>query len=151
MQSYNGSLKKKIEEWIIIQMVRNFEVTLKLKYCSRSSLLQVLPHKAVQKTNKTLEKNPRWRTKSERPLAVSLTICEVNEMHLWKSWRDHQGLQLKLFIFPLWKCLHDNVWVFVRLCETKIGEKSKIVLNKYRQLYSLHENRRHLLSYCKIC
>ena len=26
--------------------------------------------------------NPRWREKSERPLAVSLTICEVNEINL---------------------------------------------------------------------
>ena len=33
------------------------------------------------------------------------------------------------------------LWVFVRLCETKIGAKSKIVLHGYRQLYSLHENR----------
>ena len=28
------------------------------------------------------KKNPRWRAKFERLLAVSLTICEVNEMHL---------------------------------------------------------------------
>ena len=63
---------------MIIQLVRNFEGTLKLKYCSRSSLLQVLTDKAVQKANKTQEKNPRWRTKSERPLAVSLTICKIN-------------------------------------------------------------------------
>ena len=41
---------------MIIQLVRNFEGTLKLKYCSRSSLLQVLTDKAVQKANKTQEK-----------------------------------------------------------------------------------------------
>ena len=33
---------------------------LELKYCSRSSLLQVLLHKAVQKTNKTQEKEKKF-------------------------------------------------------------------------------------------
>ena len=74
-------LWKKIEEWIIIQMLRNLQKTLKLKYCSRSSLLQVLSEKAVQKTNKMLEKNLWWRTKSERPLAVTLTIYEINAIN----------------------------------------------------------------------
>ena len=67
MQSYNGSLKKKFEEWIIIQLVRNFQKTQKLKYCSTSSLLQVLSDKVVQKTNKTQEKKSSaedkiWKT-----------------------------------------------------------------------------------------
>ena len=67
MQSYNGSLKKKFVEWIIIQLVRNFQKTQKLKYCSTSSLLQVLSDKVVQKTNKTQEKKSSvedkiWKT-----------------------------------------------------------------------------------------
>ena len=50
-----------------------------------------------------------WRAKSERPLAVSLTICKINEMYLWKSWRSHQRLQLRLFIFPL----SENVYIVI--------------------------------------
>ena len=48
--------KKKFEEWIIIHLVRNLKKTPKLKYFSRSSLLQVLSDTAVQKTNKRQEK-----------------------------------------------------------------------------------------------
>ena len=146
MQSYNGFLKK-----IIKQLVRNFKGILKLNIVldeavSYKSFQTNRSKKQIPKRRK--KKNPRWRTKSERPLAVSLTICEINEMHLWKSWKDHQRRQLKtIYLSTFWKCL----WVFVRLCETKIGAKSKIVLHGYRQLYSRHENRRHLLSYCKIC
>ena len=109
MQSYNGSLKKKFEEWIIIQLVRNFQKTQKLKYCSTSSLLQVLSDKVIQKTNKTQEKKILGRG---------------------QNLKDH------------WKCLPSNIWVFVRLCETKIGAKNKIMLHGCRQLYSLHESRR---------
>ena len=41
---------------MIIQLVRNLQKTLKLKYSSKSSLLQVLSDKAAQKTNKTQDK-----------------------------------------------------------------------------------------------
>ena len=59
--------KKKLAEQIIIQLVRNLQKTLKLKYSSRSSLLQVLSDKAVQKTNKTQDKKSSvegeiWKT-----------------------------------------------------------------------------------------
>ena len=66
MPSYNESLKKK---WgANYHLVgKDFEETLKLKYCSRSSLLQVLSDKDVQKTNKTQEKKSSvevkiWKT-----------------------------------------------------------------------------------------
>ena len=59
MQLYNESLKKRFEERIIIQLVRKlqktltyYHQTLKLKYCSRSSLPKVLLNKAVQKKKK---------------------------------------------------------------------------------------------------
>ena len=45
--------------------------------------------------------------KSERPLAVSLTISEMNEMHLWNAWRDHQKLKRKLFIYPV----YENIYI----------------------------------------
>ena len=64
MQLYNESLKKRFEERIIIQLVRKlqktltyYHQTLKLKYCSRSSLPKVLLNKAVpKKKNNTQEK-----------------------------------------------------------------------------------------------
>ena len=64
MQLYNESLKKRFEERIIIQLVRKlqktltyYHQTLKLKYCSRSSLRKVLLNKAVpKKNNNTQEK-----------------------------------------------------------------------------------------------
>ena len=39
--------------------------------------------KAVQKTKKTQEKESTRRAKFDKPLAASLTIFEVNEIHLW--------------------------------------------------------------------
>ena len=54
------------------------------KYHSRSSLPDrcFFQTKGSRKPRRCKKKNPRWRAKSERPLVVSLTICEVNEMHL---------------------------------------------------------------------
>ena len=39
--------------------------------------------------------------------------------------------------------LKSNVCVLLKLRETKLRRKSKIMLHGYRQLFSLHKNRRH--------
>ena len=39
--------------------------------------------------------------------------------------------------------LKSNVCVLLKLRETKLRRKSKIMLHGYRQVFSLHKNRRH--------
>ena len=66
-------------------------------------------------------------------------------MHLWKSWRDHQRLQLKLFIFPLpeklyivmYGLLYDYVKpkLKAKLCYTDTG--SFIVCMKTEDIYAV--------------
>ena len=74
-------------------------------------VLEAISHKCFQtkrskKPIRRKKKNPRWRAKSERLLAASLTICEINEIHLWNSWKEHQKLKLKLFILPISKSVY---------------------------------------------
>ena len=76
----------------------------KIKYCSRSSLPQVYT-KQSKKPRRRKKKNLRWNAKSERPLAVSLKVCQMNEMYFWNLWRDHQ--KLKLFIF----LVSENIYI----------------------------------------
>ena len=110
MQSYNESLKKVCRRelsFIWERFCRRLEdlttKSLKLKYCFRSILPLVLSNKGIQNTKSMQEKNPWWKAKSERPLAVSLTICEINKMHFRNAWRENQKLKLKLFIFHFMK------------------------------------------------
>ena len=81
--------EKKFEEWIIIQLVGNLQKTLKLKYCSSSSVLQVLSDEVVQKKNKTQEKKSSVEDKIWKTIGRYPEDYEINEMHLWKPWRDH--------------------------------------------------------------
>ena len=61
---------------------------MKLKFCSKSILLQVLSNAKAQKAQKNQEKNPRGREKSEDHLFAKC-ICQM----------QRSSERLKLFIF----------------------------------------------------
>ena len=47
--------------------------------------------------------------------------------------------------------MNKPVYLDLSICETKMQRRSKIILHGYRQIYSKHENRRHLRRHCKRC
>ena len=69
-------------------MLRNLQKTLKLNYFSRSSLLQVLLKKAVQKTNKMLEKkflveDKIWKTNGRYSDDLRNKWNEFKKIMMW--------------------------------------------------------------------
>ena len=82
MQSYNGSLKKRF--WEVNYQLVGKELAEDLKFLSQNPWNEnaSFRQRGPEKQENARKKNLRWRAKFERPLVVSLTICEVNEMHL---------------------------------------------------------------------
>ena len=76
--------------------------SLKLKYCSRSSLPCMLSNPAAQKVQKMQKRNPRRRKRSERPAAVFLTINR-NETPPQTLPQKHREFQNDLFQEHLWR------------------------------------------------
>ena len=70
-----------------------------------------------------------------------------NKIFLWK-FISHRNKKISINIRIK---QNSNVWLLVKLCETKIWRISKTMLYRYRQLYNLHKNRKHLHRHCKRC
>ena len=71
MQSHNGSLIKSVEKWISLEKI--------LSSYQKQSPVGAFKQSGPRQCKK---KKSTWTAKSEILLAVSLTICEMNEMHL---------------------------------------------------------------------
>ena len=54
-----------------------------------------------------------------------------------------------IFLLEISKIVMYELHVY--LIMKKVKYKSKIMLHGYRQLYSLHKSKRHLLKHCKRC